>query len=270
MSVFSRMFQNVQQVQQVPQPPQPNPNNPLNPQQPSYPPSYPAGQQPQPQNQQQPQPQNQPPAPPSNPLDVFKDVWQTSPQQQQQTDPLAGPLFQADPTKLAQAAGQIDMRGQIPPDLMQKVMAGGDPQAIIDLVNFAVQQSVGMSSQLIGSTVDAGFQTYSQRLDKALPGRISQAQLSQLPPTNPALQHPSAQPLLQMARQAIAAKNPGKSPQEIAQMAEQYLTTLGAEVFTNSDAGKQQRQQQQQAMQSNGDFDFGTWESAPDTFGGFR
>lgn len=208
-----------------------------------------------------------PPEPPKNPLDAFTKVWETPDPSKTTPDPLAAPIFGADPAKLQEAARSIDFSKSVPPELMQRMMAGNDPAAIAEMMNLAVQQAVGLSAQLTAQTTEHGFSQYSKRLDQALPGRVSRVQLDQQSSSNPALQHPAAQPLVKMARDAMAASNPGKSPQEIAAMADAYLMQVGSEVFAHSEDGKQVQQrlgavhQSQRQSQGDNDFDFENWAS---------
>lgn len=200
------------------------------------------------------------PEPPKNPLDAFSGMWQTPDPSTTPADPLAAPIFGADPAKLAEAARGINIQNQVPAELMTRVMQGGDPAAIVELVNFATQQAVGLSAQLTAQTTEQGFQRYSQRLDQALPSRVSKAQLNQLPAGNPALQHAAARPLVDMARGMISAQNPGKTPQEIAQMADNYLSTLATEAFQHTADGQRMQQQQRSNSGPQGDsFDWDAW-----------
>lgn len=193
-----------------------------------------------------------------NPLDDFAAMWQPVDPSKAPADPLKAPIFGADPAKLAEAAKNINFAQSIPQELMTRVMAGGDPQAIVDLVNHAVQTAVGLGAQLTATTTEQAFGRFGERLDQAMPSRISKAQLTQLPEANPALSHPAAQPLVQLARTMMQQQNPGKSPSEIAEMASRYLTTLGTEVFSNSDQGRQLTRSSQQ--QQDGDSqDFDSW-----------
>lgn len=166
------------------------------------------------------------PAAPSNPLDNFTPLWQTDPKSAPPADPLATPIFNTDPAKIAEAAGKIDFVSQIPPDMLQKAMAGNDPQAFMAVMNAVAQKTLATAAQLSTATTEQGATRLQQRLLTALPDRVKQIQLDQMQPENANLQHPAAQPILQMMRQRVKASNPNLTPAEIQKQAENYVSAF--------------------------------------------
>lgn len=200
------------------------------------------------QTQQPPQPQQQPnPTPgstmqvqnpeagnpnptPSNgnadnsPLDAWKDVWHTDPKAQAPTDPWSQPILPSDPNKIREAASKMDMMAGMPPELVQKVVAGNDPQALMDLMNRVAQNTLAMSAQLATASVERAGTVIRDRTKQELPEQFREYQLSNLPVENPVLSHPGAQGLLQMTRQQLKMKNPSWNAQQIHDEAVKYLT----------------------------------------------
>lgn len=197
----------------------------------------PAQQAPQPSNQLIPQnnpgadPKNQEATKPSSPLDAFSDLLKnTNTDTGQSPDPFSQPLFNADPSKIAEAAGKADFLGTLPPDLVQKAMSGNDPQAFLDVINRVGQQSLAMAVQLTTATVEQAGTKLGSRFKDALPAALKDTQLKTMKSDNPVLQHPSSEPLLAMLRDRIRRNEPNLSAQEINKKAEEFLSTWAAEL----------------------------------------
>lgn len=169
---------------------------------------------------------------PSNPLDVMAALMQNDPNVQRPVDPLAAPLLQTDVAKLRQAAGGMNLVGQIDPALMQKAMSGTDPVAFAQVLNLAAQSAVVTSAQLSAATVEQATNRNNQRMLQVIPNQIKQAQIDSGVSENPALAHPAAQPFLHMVRSQIQMKNPGMSAAEINRQAETVISGFAESVTT--------------------------------------
>lgn len=172
------------------------------------------------------------PQPVPNALDEFTPLWQNDPNMQRPVDPMAAPLFQTDPAKIAAAAGKMDLVGAIDPDLMTKAMSGQDPNAFANVLNQVAQRTLATSAQLNAATIEQATSRNNARISDSLPGRVKQIQLDALQADNPALQHPASQPLLQLVRAQVQMKNPGMSAVEINQQAERALLGFANQVVT--------------------------------------
>ncbi len=161
-----------------------------------------------------------------NPLDELKGLWQTDPNAKPPVDPFAAPLLNSDPAKIRETVDRMDFVQNVSPDIMQRVMQGNDPKAIADLVNAVARQTMAMSTQLSTASAEAGARTASQRVLDALPGKIKDIQLRDTPPENPILQHEAVQPLLDLTRSQLRAKNPSMSVAEINQRAEAMMNAV--------------------------------------------
>lgn len=160
-----------------------------------------------------------------SPLDAFTDLWKNDPNgQQTNVDPFSQPLFQTDPQKIMEAASKQNFTANIPPELMQKVLAGNDPQALVEVINNVAQQSLALSLQLQTATTEQAGSRIGQRFNQAFGDKFKEHTLRSTKPDNPALNHPAAAPMLEMLRERMRVKNPDKSAAEINQMAEQYFT----------------------------------------------
>lgn len=172
---------------------------------------------------------------PASPLDAYKDLWKTAGTEgQQPADPFAAPLFQTDPNKLREAVTKTDFLQGVPQELMQKVMAGNDPQSLMQLINHVGQQSLALSVQLTSSLQEQAGQTIGERFKKAIPDKFKELQLNSQPPENPILANPAVEPMLKMAKQQIRMTNPDLSAAEINQRAEQYIMAFATSVAGGS------------------------------------
>ena len=178
-------------------------------------------------------------ATPPNPLDEMAALWKTDPKSQPTADPLSTPLFNTDPAKIAQAAGKIDFLKNVPQELMAKALAGNDPQALVQLMNTVAQQTLATATQLNAATIEQATQRNNSRITDALPGRVKQIQLDSMQPEHPVLQHPAAQPFLQLVRSQIQMKEPNLSPAEINRKAEAALTGFAGQLTAPTPAAQE-------------------------------
>jgi hypothetical protein len=241
---ISAMFRPTQQVTQVAGP---TPQNPMPQQNPGSDPALLP-----PNNQPAASGANADPTKTSNPLDNFTEMWKNDPNATPQSDPLSQPLFNTDPAKIREAASKIDFIGQVPQDVLQKATSG-DMQAFMQVINFVAQKSLATSAELATATAEQGAVKNNERWNSVLPDRIKQLQLAQQRSDNPVLQHPAAQPILQMAKQQAQMKNPNASPAEIQTLAENYLIQF-ASTLTAKPA-------EQGTPASGGGTDWETWAS---------
>lgn len=172
-----------------------------------------------------------PPAPaePANALDTFSSLWQNDPNAAPTADPFAAPLFNTDAGKIHEAAGKMNFLGQVSPELVTKALSG-DGQALLDVINIVGQKTLAAATQLNTATVENGSAKATKRILDALPGRVKQITLDGMAPENPALSHPAAQPILQLARERIKMKNPNMTAAQIQTMAEKYVTDFAGTI----------------------------------------
>lgn len=172
----------------------------------------------------------------SDPLAAMAAVWKNDPTRTPTADPLAGPVLNMDPAKIADASSKIDLLASINPELMAKAKTG-DGEAIVQLIQLAAQSSLATGAQISASATEQGLQRQAQRFVQALPDRIKQHAITTAQATHPALQHAASQPFLQMTRQQIAASNPTLSPAEVNSQAESTLLGYAAVLSGNQDDG---------------------------------
>lgn len=179
-------------------------------------------------------------------LDSFKDIFNIPTDDSGKpaipnTNPLADPIMSVDPQKLREAAGKMDFTRGLEPELLQKAMSGQDPQAFMQVLNSVAQNGFSTALAATATMQNQALSTYHSRLDSTLPSRVRDVQISQAAPKNPALAHPSAQPVLSAIRQTIAQANPHLSPEKVAEHAENYFTAMAADMQKATEAAQPQK-----------------------------
>lgn len=194
--------------------------------------------------------QNQQPQQQGSPLDAFKDIWQTPEQDPNKPDPFSSPLINLDPNKIQEGASKIDFLANVPQELMQKAMSGQDPQAFLQVINAVAQNTLSYSAQLATATVNQAGTSLTSRIHEDLPNRFRKFQDGLQPVDNPVLDHPAAQPMLQLAMQQIRMKNPEMRPEEVYKQAKTYLQNFASSFMesqqTNPDGTPKQPQKSSQ------------------------
>ena len=166
----------------------------------------------------------------SDPMAELSTLFQNDPTKQLPIDPLAAPLFNTDPAKIAAAAARMDFTAQIAPDLMAKAMSGDDPAAFMQVINQVAQRTLATGMQLNATTLEHATTRNNERVLSTLPNRVKQIQLDSLRPENAMLQHEGAQPMLRLLKAQVAMKNPGMSAVDINAQAEKALLGFASSV----------------------------------------
>lgn len=174
--------------------------------------------------------------PPSSPLDEYKSLWETPTGADGKpivhTDPLATPLLNFDPIKIAESAKGLNFTSKIDPTLAGKAL-GGDAQALSDYVNAAVQAAVVGITTSQGNLINNAIDANNKRVNSTLPEHIRRVQLGQQSVENSALNHPAVAPLVQALTQAEFNKNPNANPQDVHKKIQDYLVSLGQVINEN-------------------------------------
>lgn len=169
----------------------------------------------------------------NSPLAPFEKLWETpdTGSNGAPKDPFSEPLFATDPVKIKEAASQMDFVAQLPQELVQKAMSGQDPQAFMQVINGVAQAALATALQVSTGTMEQAGTKLGQRFKSALPDSIRDVQVNSQVSSNPILNNPAVQPMLKMARNQIKMMNPGMSPQDIQQQAEQLFLSMAKEMI---------------------------------------
>lgn len=174
---------------------------------------------------------NQQVTPPQSPLADFSNLWEapTTP-----PDPNKGAVqFTIDPTKINQVASSIDFTKSIPPELMQKALAGGPEamQALMQVINTVSQQAFAQSTMANTKVIETALAQQREKFSAEIPDLVrSQSISSTLRQENPLFKNPATAPMLTALETQLAAKFPSATPQEISNHARKYLEGFAAEI----------------------------------------
>jgi len=159
-----------------------------------------------------------------SPLDNFKDLWNNDPTPE--TKETQGPDFSK---QVTDAANKTDFAKNISPDVMAKIAAGGEgaAAAFSEAMNVISRQSFAAATISADKMIEAKLKEAERKFAEQIPALLKRENLSSsLRDENPALNHPSAQPLIQAIQQQIVKKYPDASASEIKAKATEYLKSF--------------------------------------------
>jgi hypothetical protein len=165
---------------------------------------------------------------------------------------LRQPLFNVDPTRVAESANKLDFLSSVNPDLVTKAL-GGDPAAFADVINSAVRQAVVGITVNQGQLLNSALAENNQRITSSLPNQLKQVQLNEVGSDNPVFSHPAVAPLVTALKQTAYQKNPNASVGEVNQLVNNYLSGLAVAM---QDASPEAVKQKQQAAKTAGEQDW--------------
>lgn len=189
--------------------------------------------------------------PTPSPLDAFNDLWQTPANATPQPN---GPLLQADPIKMMEAARKVNFTTQgITQETMQKIQAGGPEamMAMMEVMNTVAQNSYAQSALAASKIVEGAIGKATTQFDARTADMIKRHTVSDTIRTNnPAFTHPAVAPIISALEQQLVAKFPNATSAELNAMAKQYMEAAGT-AFAPVSATQSQQQQK-----SGNDFDW--------------
>ena len=161
-------------------------------------------------------------------MDSFKDLWQNT-----DTPKTDDSLFSVDPKALQSTVGKMNFLGSIPPKVQEALKTGGEEavKANLYLMNQVAQQSFAQSAQATAKIVEAALAKQAEAFESKVSQVVKKQGMSEnLRSSNPVFAHPAAEPILQGIQSQLLSKYPNASQQELAQMAQNYLSTFASEI----------------------------------------
>lgn len=175
-------------------------------------------------NQQQQQSQQ-----PANPLDAFSNLFNNT-----DTNTEKAPSFSLPDETLSSVAKSQNFLQGIDEGTVQKAMSG-DAKAFMDVIGAATQNAY-KASLAHGSSLTDNF--INSRLDyegKSLSGKVkNELTNTELSGSTQNFNHPVVKAQLTQVAQSLSKQHPDATPQQIAQMARDYVTTLAQAINPNS------------------------------------
>lgn len=165
--------------------------------------------------------QNANPNEPANPLDVYGKMFDNP-----QSNDDAPPNFAIDPKVMDQVVGSQDFMKGINPELMQKATSG-DINALMELMQHssrsAYRAAIEHGGVLTDKFVGAREQYGQKKLPDVLKSHLTEQQLAA---NTPNYKHPVVKQQLKDIASRLQRTHPDAQPQEIAEMAKDYLQQL--------------------------------------------
>lgn len=171
-----------------------------------------------------------------SPLEGFAKLWEIKTDDKGTVAPSLVPKMNMDPAKLREHVSKIDFLSGINPELLQKAMAGNDPQSLLQVVNSAVQAAFQQGVTTSAQMMEAGFGAQANTLlTHTLPTSMADyATKNAVVNSNAVMNNPAVAPLVDMVRKQFQGANPAASPVEIQTAVSTYFDAMSQEVLKAS------------------------------------
>lgn len=170
----------------------------------------------------------------ANPFDKFADLWQTDPK----AKPAArlNPKFEIDPAKIMDAVKGQNFSAAINKEALAKAAAGGDAEALAQVINEAVQAGVGIATTASMKNLETALAAQSDQFFKeVLPEQLRKHSISTtVQADNPAYSNPALQPMIKALEAQLAIKHPTATPAEITQFTKDYMLGASKEILAGT------------------------------------
>jgi len=167
---------------------------------------------------------------PQSPLDQFKDLWDTKPNE---NTPQGFIPESIDPAKLQEVISKVNMTSVITPELQARINVGGEDavKANQEALNLVAQQTL-MQSTTVANKM---FETQSAKLVKSImdqiPGLVKEQSVnSALHKSNPIFSNPAVAPVISAVKDQLQLKNPNATADELTDMAQNFVKVLGESI----------------------------------------
>lgn len=189
----------------------------------------------------------------------YEEIWG------QEVKPLVNqaPVFSMDQEKFSQAVAGMDFTKSIPPELMQKALAG-DAQSLMGLLNRVGQNAFSAatisSRDMVEHANKKAGGSFEQQVKEAVRVALSEQNLTK---ANAAFNDPLVTPLLREINNRIRAKFPEASPEELAKQSQQMLMQIATKIVSGSpEEVARQKQEVEQKEQKVKSQDWEAWATA--------
>ena len=155
----------------------------------------------------------------------FADLWQLDEEQRKKLEKQQLEIFGADvtPEKIFEAARQIDFTKNVPPELMEKVLAG-DQTALLSLINGVGQSAYAQSSVTAKTASETAVHKLQADFEAKLPELIrSHSQRNSVAEDNPLATNPATKPMFDMLLGQMQAKYPQATTQQLKEHTTNYM-----------------------------------------------
>lgn len=171
--------------------------------------------------------------PDKSPLDGFKDLWKID-DKSKAAVPTLSPVLNVEPTKIMEAARQIDFTKGVDTTLVDKATKG-DAAAFMNVINTVAQNAFAQGAAATTRIVDTGFKAQENNFNKSvMPDILRRHSIKEAVAETPLANNPATAPLIGMLEQALTAKFPTAAASEIKSQATKFLDEFATSIIQNN------------------------------------
>ncbi len=170
---------------------------------------------------------------PSSPLDQYNTLWQDNPNAPAPQEPFS---FNADPTKLMDAAKTVDFTRMLSPELSKRVAAGGaDGQAaMMEAMNAVAQATYAQASLASSKIAEAANRAAEDRFKAMIPDLLRQHSVNDnIRSTNPFANDPAMAPMIEGLQAQFQRKYPQATAKDISEHVDTFLNAAADRITGN-------------------------------------
>ncbi len=172
-------------------------------------------------------------------LDAHKDLFVPTPLKEGEAPKGPTDYISYNPDTFAKQVENINFLSGEGMDVLAANAAKGDPTALLQLVNKAVQSGYEQGARLTATASNAATRAGVADAVNQVPQQFRSNQASaELQKLNPALSHAAVAPMVSQVQTAFEAKNPTASGAQIAEMVNNFFTGLAKATTPNQDPSK--------------------------------
>lgn len=166
-----------------------------------------------------------------SPFAQFEKLWEAStPEEDAAAAASNSPVSQIDPAKLNEQVKNLDFSKVIPPDMLKKVIAGGEEagQAFASSLNSVAQTVFAQSAMATNKLIESALTKQAKQFQEQLPELVKRHTFGEtLRSENPAFSNPAVLPLIDAVSAQMSVKFPQATAQELSKLSKQYLNQIG-------------------------------------------
>ncbi len=189
----------------------------------------------------------------------YEEIWK------QEMTPVVSdkPVFSMDQAKFSEAVAGMDFTKSVPPELMQKALAG-DAQSLMGLLNRVGQNAFSAatisSRDMVEHANKKAGGSLEQQVKEAVRIALSEQNLTK---ANSSFSDPLVTPLLKEINGRLRSKFPEASPEELANQSQQMLMQIANKIVSGSpEEVARQKQETEQKTQKEKSLDWEQWATA--------
>lgn len=176
------------------------------------------------------------PVEPVNPLDVYKNMFDTSKNAAEDV----APAFKLDDKVLNEVSGRLQFASGVNPELMQRAQ-GGDVNALIEMMNVVAQNAYKAAISHGTALTDTHLNSRAEYEKKTLGSKVKEQLISSQLADVPNANHPVVKAELARIASMLAKQNPDASAEQIKTEAVRYLKEVQAAMNPTTESQQTQK-----------------------------